>query len=147
MAGSLGVSQLVCLLNNGSMGETETTANLLGPFWRMHVPRVENGGTLLRSPTPGPTLYVRGQVLDREGKPIAGADVDVWHSSPVGLYEQQDPEQAEMNLRGMFTTDSDGRFWFRTVKPPAIRCRSKGLSAISCARRDGSIIARRTCIS
>ena len=117
MAGSLGVSQLVCLLNNGSMGEAETTANLLGPFWRMHVPRVENGGTLLRSPTPGPTLFVRGRVCDPKGAPIAGADVDVWHSSPVGLYEQQDPEQAEMNLRGMFTTDADGRFWFRTVKP------------------------------
>jgi len=117
MAGSLGVSSLVCLLNNGDNGETETTANLLGPFWRMNAPRVENGGTLLRSPTPGPALYVRGRVVDREGRPVAGADVDVWHSSPVGLYEQQDPEQAEMNLRGMFRTDEDGRFWFRTVKP------------------------------
>jgi catechol 1,2-dioxygenase len=117
MAGSVGVSQLVCLLNNGENGESETTANLLGPFWRMHVPRVANGGTLLRSPTPGPTLYVRGVVQDRSGRPVAGADVDVWHSSPVGLYEQQDPEQAEMNLRGMFTTDEDGRFWFTTVKP------------------------------
>ncbi len=69
MAGSLGVSQLVCLLNNGSMGETETTANLLGPFWRMHVPRVENGGTLLRSPTPGPTLYVRGRFWTAKESP------------------------------------------------------------------------------
>ncbi len=117
MAGSLGVSSLVCLLNNGAMGETETTANLLGPFWRMHVPRVENGGTLLRSPTPGPALFVRGRVVDADGAPVADADADVWHSSPVGLYEQQDPEQAEMNLRGMFRTDADGRFWFRTVKP------------------------------
>lgn len=117
MAGSLGVSSLVCLLNNGANGETETTANLLGPFWRMHVPRVENGGTLLRSPTPGPALFVRGRVIDAGGAPVAGADADVWHSSPVGLYEQQDPEQAEMNLRGMFRTDDDGKFWFRTVKP------------------------------
>jgi hypothetical protein len=31
------------------------------------------------------------------------------------LYENQDPEQAEMNLRGKFTTDGDGRFWFRSV--------------------------------
>jgi len=117
MAGSLGVSQLVCLTNNGALGETETNANLLGPFWRMHVPRVGNGGSLLRSPTPGPRLFVRGRVLDRAGAPVAGADVDVWHSSPVGLYEQQDPEQADMNLRGMFTTDDEGRFWFTTVKP------------------------------
>ena len=34
MAGSLGLSTLVCLLNNGNNGATETTANLLGPFWR-----------------------------------------------------------------------------------------------------------------
>ena len=117
LAGSLGVSPLVCLLNNGDNGATETTQNLLGPFWRLGAPRVENGGTLLRSPTPGPALYVRGRVVDRAGAPVAGADVDIWHSSPVGLYEQQDPEQAEMNLRGMFTTDADGRFWFRSVKP------------------------------
>lgn len=117
MAGSLGVSPLVCLLNNGDNGETETTANLLGPFWRMHVPRVENGGTLLRSQTPGPAMFVHGVVRDKQGRPVAGADVDIWHSSPVGLYEQQDPEQAEMNLRGMFKTDAEGRFWFRSVKP------------------------------
>jgi len=117
MAGSLGVSPLVCLLNNGDNGAAETTQNLLGPFWRMGAPRVENGGTLLRSPTPGPVLYVNGRVVDRAGAPVSGADVDIWHSSPVGLYEQQDPEQAAMNLRGMFTTDEEGRVWFRTVKP------------------------------
>jgi catechol 1,2-dioxygenase len=117
MAGSLGASPLVCLLNNGDNGATETTQNLLGPFWRMGAPRVENGGTLLRSPTPGPALHVKGAVLDRNGAPVAGADVDVWHSSPVGLYEQQDPEQAAMNLRGMLTTDYEGRFWFKTAKP------------------------------
>ena len=44
-----------------------------------------------------------------------GAEVDVWHASPVGLYENQDPEQAEMNLRGKFTTDAEGRFWFSSV--------------------------------
>ena len=54
---------------------------------------------------------------DREGQPIAGAEIDIWHSSPVGLYENQDPDQAEMNLRGKFTTDADGRIWFRSVKP------------------------------
>ncbi|AGB75379.1 MULTISPECIES: dioxygenase family protein [Rhizobium] len=116
MAGSLGVSALVCLLNNGDGGQTETSQSLLGPFWRLNSPRVENGGTIIRSDTPGTPLYVRARVVDRDGRPIAGAEVDVWHASPVGLYENQDPDQAEMNLRGKFTTDADGRFWFSTVK-------------------------------
>lgn len=116
MAGSLGVSSLVCLINNGEGGNTETSQSLLGPFWRLNSPRVENGGTILRSDTPGDPLLVTGHVVDRAGAPIAGAEVDVWHASPVGLYENQDPEQADMNLRGKFTTDAEGRFWFRTVK-------------------------------
>jgi catechol 1,2-dioxygenase len=121
MAGTLGVSQLVCLLNNGGVvdddGSIQTTQNLLGPFWRMHSPRTENGGSILRSVTPGVALRVEGLVVDSAGKPIADAEVDIWHASPVGLYEQQDEAQADMNLRGKFTTDADGRFWFTSVKP------------------------------
>ena len=116
MAGSLGVSSLVCLLNNGEHGNTETSQSLLGPFWRLNSPRVENGGTIVRSDTPGPTLFVNARVKDRAGQPIQGAEVDIWHASPVGLYENQDAEQAEMNLRGKLVTDAQGRFWFRTVK-------------------------------
>ncbi|HTU11538.1 MAG TPA: dioxygenase [Allosphingosinicella sp.] len=116
MAGSLGISSLICLLNNGNQGQAETTQNLLGPFWRMHSPPTENGGTIVRSPTPGPRLVVTGRVVDQAGAPVPGAEVDIWHASPAGYYENQDPEQAEMNLRGKFTTDADGRFWFSTVK-------------------------------
>ncbi|MCG2639064.1 MULTISPECIES: dioxygenase [Bradyrhizobium] len=115
MAGSLGVSPLVCLLNNGDQGNTETDQSLLGPFWRLNSPRVENGGSIVRSGTPGAPLFVNGRVVDKDGRPVAGAEVDVWHASPVGLYENQDPEQADMNLRGKFTTDADGRFAFRSV--------------------------------
>ncbi|TAK87125.1 MAG: catechol 1,2-dioxygenase [Betaproteobacteria bacterium] len=115
MAGALGVSNLVCLLNNGRNGPTQM--NNLGPFFREGAPHLENGASLPRSPTPGPQLAVKGLVTDRDGKPVPGALVDVWHSSPVGLYENQDPTQAEMNLRGKFTTEADGAFHFRTVKP------------------------------
>jgi catechol 1,2-dioxygenase len=115
MAGSLGVSSLVCLLNNGDRGNTETAQSLLGPFWRLHSPRVENGGSIVRSDTPGAPLFVNARVVDSAGNPVAEAEVDIWHASPAGLYENQDPEQAEMNLRGKFTTDADGCFWFRTV--------------------------------
>ncbi|ABQ71654.1 intradiol ring-cleavage dioxygenase (plasmid) [Rhizorhabdus wittichii RW1] len=116
MSGSLGVSSLICLMNNGDSGQTETSQNLLGPFWRIHSPRMENGGSIVRSDTPGDPLIVRGRVLDRRGNPVVGAEVDIWHASPVGLYENQDDGQAEWNLRGKFTTDEDGRFWLRTVK-------------------------------
>jgi catechol 1,2-dioxygenase len=117
MSGSLGFSTLICLLNNGNKGQTETTANLLGPFWRMNSPATQNGGSIVRSPTPGPALFVDAVVRDQNGAPIAGAEVDVWHSSPEGFYEQQDPKQAPMNLRGKFMTDAQGRFSFRSVKP------------------------------
>lgn len=116
MAGSLGVSPLVCLLNNGDHGQTETSQSLLGPFWRLNSPRTPNGGSIVRSETPGDPLFVGARVQDQAGRPIAGAEVDIWHASPVGLYDNQDPEQADFNLRGKFTTDADGRFWFRTVK-------------------------------
>jgi catechol 1,2-dioxygenase len=113
LSGALGVSNLVCLLNN----PRPTQANNLGPFYRAGSPRCANGDSLLRSPTDGIPLVFKGWVKDREGRPIAGAEVDVWHSAPSGLYENQDPSQAEMNLRGTFTTGADGSFSFRSVKP------------------------------
>lgn len=116
-AGSLGVSALVCLLNNGDQGQTETTANLMGPFWRMDSPRVANGGSIVRTPTPGAPIFVDAWVRDQQGRPVEGAEVDVWHTSAEGFYENQDPEQGDMNLRGKLTTDAGGHIAFRSVKP------------------------------
>jgi len=117
LCGSLGFSTLVCLLNNGDKGQTETTANLLGPFWRMNSPPTDSGESIVRSPTPGPALFVTAWVRDSNGKPVADAEVDVWQSSPEGFYENQDPVQANMNLRGKFRTDANGGFRFRSVRP------------------------------
>ena len=116
-AGSLGISALVCLLNNGDNGQTETTANLMGPFWRMDAPATPNGGSIVRSPTPGAPIVVNAWVRDREGRPVADAQVDVWQASSEGFYENQDPAQADMNLRGKFTTDARGNVSFRSIKP------------------------------
>ncbi len=114
---AIGLSTLVCLLNNGNAGNTETAAALLGPFWRMNSPRTENGGTIIRSPTPGPALFAQCLVRNARGEPLAGVEVDVWQASPAGMYENQDQTQADMNLRGKFVTDTEGRFAFRSVKP------------------------------
>lgn len=112
----LGISTLVGLLNN-PVGPDHTAAALLGPFWRLNAPACELGASIARADTPGEPLAVSGQVRDRSGAPIADAAVDVWQASPVGLYENQDPEQPEMNLRGLFRTDADGRYHFRSVRP------------------------------
>ena len=117
IAGSLGVSALVCLINNGDHGKRETTANLLGPFWRAGSPRVENGSSIVRSEAVGTPMFVTAYVKDLEGKPVSGAEVDVWHTSGEGIYENQDPHQADWNLRGKFTTDAEGKIWFRSIKP------------------------------
>src|SRR6478672_11109256 len=77
-ADAIGFSTLVCLLNNGNAGATETAAALLGPFWRMNSPRTANGGSIVRSPTPGPVLFVDARFRDVNGKPIVGAEVDIW---------------------------------------------------------------------
>jgi catechol 1,2-dioxygenase len=114
---AVGLSTLVCLLNNGDAGNTETAAALLGPFWRMHSPRTANGGSILRSPTPGAPLFATCLVRNGEGQPLAGVEVDVWQASPAGMYENQDEAQADMNLRGKFIKGEDGRFAFRSVKP------------------------------
>jgi catechol 1,2-dioxygenase len=116
IAGSLGLSSLVCLLNN-SDGQTETDASLLGPFWREQSPITPNGGSIVRSPTPGPALFVNATFRDRAGKPIKGAEVDIWQSSTEGFYENQDPAQADMNLRGKFFTDENGHIAFQSIRP------------------------------
>jgi len=112
----LGVSTLVALLNNQDP-HGESPAALLGPFWRANAPQCDAGESIARSQTPGTPLSVRGVVRDAQGRPLAGATVDAWQASPVGLYENQDEAQCDMNLRGRFMTDGEGRFHFRTVRP------------------------------
>jgi catechol 1,2-dioxygenase len=83
----------------------------------MNSPLMQSGASIVRSSTPGPALFVDAHYRDVHGKPIEGAEVDVWHSSPEGFYENQDPTQSDMNLRGKFITDAQGHFRFRSIKP------------------------------
>jgi catechol 1,2-dioxygenase len=121
LADLVGVSTLVALLNNPAgdvVGhEGASHAALLGPFWRQGAPHCEPGESIARGATGGLPLEVAGTVYGADDRPLAGAVVDVWQASPVGLYENQDPRQPEMNLRGRFTTDGLGRYRLRTVKP------------------------------
>ncbi|CAN7689508.1 dioxygenase [Pseudoduganella sp. LjRoot289] len=112
----LGISTLVALRNN-PQNQGQSAAALLGPFWRAASPLCANGESIARCDMPGTTMEVSGQVRGVDGAPLAGAKVDVWQASPVGLYENQDEQQPSMNLRGYFITGPDGRYSFRTVRP------------------------------
>ena len=61
---------------------------------------------------------VQGRVMDIAGHPVVGAQLDVWQANADGFYDvQQKGVQPEWNLRGLFESDADGRYWFRSVKP------------------------------
>lgn len=112
----MGVSMLVDAINNRKpSGATETT--VLGPFHVSDAPRYPNGANICLDGK-GEPLLVTGRVTDTEGRPIGGALLDVWQANDEGFYDvQQKGVQPDMNLRGVFTTDAEGRYWFRSVKP------------------------------
>ena len=112
----LGVSMLVDALNHRRpQGSTENT--VLGPFYRENPPKLANGANICLDGK-GEPMLVRGRVVDGKGAPIVGATVDVWQTNDDGFYDvQQAGLQPDYNLRGVFTTDGDGRYAFWTVKP------------------------------
>ncbi len=116
VADLLGVSSVVALLNNAD-AHGESDAALLGPFWRAGSANMQPGASIAAAGTPGVPLEAGGLVQDKQGQPLAGVTVDVWHASPSGLYENQDEAQPDMNLRGRFLTNDQGRFFFRSVRP------------------------------
>jgi hydroxyquinol 1,2-dioxygenase len=116
LSDTLGVSMLVDAINNRRpSGATENT--ILGPFYVPDAPHYEHGANISLDGK-GEPLVVRGKVTDALGKPIAGAKIDVWQANDDGFYDvQQKGVQPDMNLRGLFTTDSAGEYWFRSAKP------------------------------
>ena len=112
----LGVSMLVDTINSRRpTGATENT--VLVPFHVDDVPRREMGSSIADLDE-GEPLFVSGRVLDLDGNPIAGAEIDAWQVSHDGFYDNQQPDvQPEHNLRGIFTTGDDGRYWYKAIRP------------------------------
>ncbi|KAI4154883.1 MAG: hypothetical protein LQ340_001361 [Diploschistes diacapsis] len=80
--------------------DTPTATAVLGPFWRKNAPRRENGTSIVHGVDDGEVVFLHGRVLDvNTKKPVPGALMDVWQASTNGLYEQQDENQVDRNLR------------------------------------------------
>jgi catechol 1,2-dioxygenase len=112
----LGVSMLVETVNHRA-GGSGTESTVLGPFHVVESPPRELGADIALDGKGEPCL-VTGRVTGPDGAGVAGAQVDVWQANDDGFYDVQQPGvQPERNLRGLFTADAEGRFWFRTIVP------------------------------
>jgi protocatechuate 3,4-dioxygenase beta subunit len=113
----LGVSMLVDAVNHREReGATETT--VLGPFYVGEHKPMPHGADISAN-VPGERMFVQSRVTDLGGKPLAGVAVDVWHADDQGYYDTQKPayEVQGPSSRARFITDTDGRFFFRTILP------------------------------
>lgn len=130
----LGLESLVDEIANKIVAEGDldpTSSSILGPFWSPDAPFRENGGSIIQNPAPGGRVCkMHGVITDLlTGKPIPGAVFDIWQASSNGKYDFQDPDhQSPNNLRGKFTADSEGRYWFYCYHPTAYSLPTDGPS-------------------
>ena len=111
----LGFSALVDMINTRGGG---TEGSNLGPFYLDDAP-VKELGADLATDRDGVIILAKGVVRDILGKPLAGAIVDTWQADGSGTYPIQEQErgQDKHDLRGKFTTNGNGEYYYTTVLP------------------------------
>ena len=115
LSDTLGVSVLVITLNHpAEQGSVDST--VLGPFYWEGAPDLPRGSNLAQGVKGEPTFY-SGRVLSVDGRPVENALLDIWSGDGEGNYDMQLPAETGMRARGRIRTDSQGRFWFRSIRP------------------------------
>jgi hydroxyquinol 1,2-dioxygenase len=112
----LGLSMQTVTINHAAEGGV-TESTVVGPFFVGGSPEIEQGGDIAGGAA-GEPCWVEGSVRDVEGKPIAGALLEVWEADADGRYDVQYGD-ARTAARGHLTTDAEGgfRFWALTPTP------------------------------
>ena len=86
-----------------------TPEETAGPYFRPNSPAKSN----FREPgVTGVPVNLSGSVLDRNGKPIAGALLDFWHADASGQYDFNG-----FRCRGHQFSDTGGRYSLQTIMP------------------------------
>lgn len=110
----MGVSMLVDAINHRlDTGATPTTVE--GPFHVPNAPEIPDGGNMAAG-CPGVPCFITGTVKGLDGRPVAGASLDMWSTDGEGLYEAQ-RDVAGPWMRGVYHTKADGSYTVRTVAP------------------------------
>lgn len=94
------------------VGDTPTTTDILGPFYRPGAPIRTN----LRLPnTKGTPIILKGNILKEDGKtPLKNALVEIWHCDENEVY---DNATDDYKYRGGQTTNANGKYEFKTILP------------------------------
>jgi hydroxyquinol 1,2-dioxygenase len=116
LSDTLGLSALVNGLHDSTAMEEGTHTSLLGPFYREASPKLAAGSQIAKTVRPGSECALYGRVTDVNGRPVANATVSIWQTGADGLYDIQE-SAASIDYRGVFTTNADGVYLVRTVKP------------------------------
>ena len=122
LSDTLGLSSVVNSLNDKRVlreippMSQDTKSSLLGPFYRQGSPAFEYGQSVAAK-TPAAEIAYYGRVQDAAGKGIANATIQIWQTDEGGMYDTQRHDGSEMDMRGTFQTDSEGRYCLRTVRP------------------------------
>jgi catechol 1,2-dioxygenase len=114
LSDTLGLSSLV---ETSSTPVGATLRTLTGPFYAPGSPRRRFGESMVERDDGDPPAILRGRVSDVHGAPVPGGTLDVWQTASNRLYAIQDPAQPRFNLRGIYETDSEGRYEVRTIRP------------------------------
>jgi hydroxyquinol 1,2-dioxygenase len=111
----LGISMLVDSINHRfPTGATPST--VMGPFHIEGSPEMPMGANLAEG-LGGETCFLVGTVHSLDGKPVAGARLDIWQADADGMYESQLGSEEPL-LRAIFQTAADGKYVIRTIAPP-----------------------------
>ena len=108
-------------------GLARTPQQILGPFYPLkEFPQTADLTQIAGRPerAQGQILNVMGRVLNLAGEPVRNATIEVWQANAAGRYTHpSDPNPAPLdpNFDGsaVLTTDPEGRYRFKTIKPAA----------------------------
>ncbi len=94
-----------------------TPRTIEGPLYVAGAPVCQGEARLDDGKTAGELVVMSGTVYGADGKPAAGAQVEVWHADSHGNYSYFDSTQSAFNLRRTIITDEQGRYKFRSIMP------------------------------
>ncbi len=124
-----------------------TPRTIEGPLYIAGAPLCQHFARLDDGSDKGEVLFMNGQVRDQNGKPVAGAVVDVWHADTRGNYSHFDPQQAPYNLRRRIVTDDEGRYRFRSIMPSGYSTPPGGNTESCCSPSGATATGRPTSTS